>query len=177
MNTKEEVTLSHSKFAAIRYPGRQRAALRPGPTSGVHLKKIFVTSANGFVGAVVLQNIIVAGRQMLGLSLSWGGAIKVTWETSIVYAAAPRKRTGHPRRIHLRVRKIPRTARSTGALSGRWGDELTGSGRPFVSDDGSFLPPPGYIGPRTLRRLAPVRRPGYRSQPPRLVRGTCAPRR
>ena len=161
-------------------PGAERVldAGRSGPAPGItgpdssvkeYTMRVFVTGATGFIGSAVVQELIDAGHQVLGLARSDAaaavagrgrgrGASRRSGRPGQPAPRRGRRRRRDPHRLHPRLLEDNNAAaceidrRAIEAL----GEALAGSGRPLVVTSGTALHRAGP--PRDRGRRGP--RPG-----------------
>ena len=123
--------------------------------------RVFVTGATGFVGSAVVQEVLSAGHQVLGLARNdaaaeklaqWGVTVHrgdLTNTDSLVAGARPCDGVIHTAFIHDWSNfeaSIATEGRAVGAMAAA----LEGSGKPFVVTSGSMMlafgSPPGHVG-------------------------------
>ncbi|MEJ0008629.1 MAG: SDR family oxidoreductase [Steroidobacteraceae bacterium] len=137
--------------------------------------RVFVTGATGFIGTVVVQDLIRAGHQVLGLARSQAGA------EALVAAGAQVKR-GHLEDleclhtaaaaadgvIHLAFGHDFSNFRAMGAIDrraiGAIGSALAGSERPLVVTSGTLLVRPGHLATEDMATLDDVSIPRVSEQ-------------
>ncbi len=129
--------------------------------------KVFVTGATGFVGSAVVQELLSAGHEVVGLARNDANAAKLTAAGAQVHrgelqdleslksAAAESDGVIHCGFVHdfSRFQEVCEIDRQAIAAIG---SVLVGSDRPFVNTSGTALVSPGQLATEdTVRTLSP----------------------
>jgi nucleoside-diphosphate-sugar epimerase len=131
--------------------------------------KVFVTGATGFIGTAIVQELINAGHQVLGLARSGASAQKLLNAgaevqrgdledlNSLRIGAAAAEGVIHAGFIHdftrfAEVCEVDKVAIQT------IGEVLAGSGRPFIVTSGTALVSPGQLATENIK---PPVNPGW----------------
>jgi nucleoside-diphosphate-sugar epimerase len=132
--------------------------------------RVFVTGATGWIGSVVVQELLTAGHKVVGLARSDSSAARVTAAGAEVYlgsledvdglraAAAEADGVIHTGYIHdFSPTGDPAAA---AALDGRviaaFGEALAGTGKPLVVASGLPQPPAGVVSTEEIRSENPA---------------------
>ncbi|WP_329222517.1 SDR family oxidoreductase [Streptomyces sp. NBC_01485] len=119
--------------------------------------RVFITGATGFIGSAVVRELIGAGHQVVGVARSDAGAAFLTSAGAEVHRgdlADPEGLRGGAAGadgvIHLAFQhdfaNFEASARAERRAIELLGEELAGSGRPFVVTSGTAGLPPGRVG-------------------------------
>lgn len=120
--------------------------------------RVFVTGASGFVGSAVVAELIQAGHTVVGLARSSKSAAAIeaagaeahpgSLEDFASLRAAVAKTDGviHTAYNHDDFTRLAESAKVDREVVALFGDELAGSGRPFVVTSGLAVFPSGHRG-------------------------------
>ncbi len=132
--------------------------------------RVFVTGPTGWIGSVVVRELLGAGHQVTGLARSDGSAARVTAAGAEVFrgsledtdglraAAAAADGVVHTGYIHdFSPTGDPAAAAAVdGRAIAAFGDALAGTGGPLVVASGLPHPPPGGIATEEVRSVNPA---------------------
>ena len=132
--------------------------------------RVFVTGPTGWIGSVVVRELLGAGHQVTGLARSDGSAARVAAAGAEVFrgsledtdglraAAAAADGVVHTGYIHdFSPTGNPAAAAAVdGRAIAAFGDALAGTGRPLVAASGLPHPPAGGIATEEVRSVDPV---------------------
>jgi nucleoside-diphosphate-sugar epimerase len=132
--------------------------------------RVFVTGATGWIGSVVVRELLSAGHQVTGLARSDSSAAQVTaagaevvrgsLEDTDVLRAAAAEADGVIHTGYIHDFSPTGDPAAAAALDGRviaaFGDALAGTGKPLVVASGLPVPPAGEISTEEVRSENPA---------------------
>jgi nucleoside-diphosphate-sugar epimerase len=132
--------------------------------------RVFVTGATGWIGSVVVRELLSAGHQVVGLARSDKSAAAVTaagaevvrgsLEDTDVLRAAAAEADGVIHTGYIHDFSPTGDPAAAAALDGRviaaFGDALAGTGKPLVVASGLPVPPAGVISTEEVRSENPA---------------------
>jgi nucleoside-diphosphate-sugar epimerase len=132
--------------------------------------RVFVTGPTGWIGSVVVRELLGAGHQVAGLARSDKSAATVTaagaevvkgsLEDTDVLRAAAAEADGVIHTGYIHDFSPTGDPAAAAALDGRviaaFGDALAGTGKPLVVASGLPVPPPGVISTEEVRSENPA---------------------